>query len=113
MSRFPILFRGLLTGALLCAASPGLARGGQDDDEGLARKLLAAAEKYSDLQEVTAKYGRRAEIALTILQDEQARTNVVAEIRDMQSMIAAFPQNRRWWLADQQASRPFRRKQDR
>jgi hypothetical protein len=101
MNRLAIPFHAMLAGALLSAWSPDQARGDQDDDERLARRLVAAAEKYGDLREVTAKYGRRAEIALAILQKEQERADLVAAIRDMNTEIATFPQNRRWWLVEQ------------
>jgi hypothetical protein len=103
MSRFLMLICGFLAGALVSVACPGPARGDEGGDNRLARKLITAAEKQSDLQEVTAKYGRRAEIALTILQDEELRANLVAEIRDMNSVIATFPATRRGWLAEHQA----------
>ncbi len=99
MSRFPILVGGLLAGALIGVASVGPARGDEDSDERLARRLLTAAEKHAELREVSAKYGRRAELALTILQDEYVRSNLVAHIRDMNTEIAGFPP-RKWWLAD-------------
>jgi hypothetical protein len=102
MSRFSILLHGLLTSTMLWLTSPGPARGDQEDDDRLARRLVTAAGKYSDLHEVKARYGRRAEIALTILHDERVRMNLVTEVRDMQTVIATFPQNRRWWLGDQQ-----------
>ena len=51
---------------------------------------------------MTERYGRRAEIALTILHDEEVRLNLVTEIRDMNTVIAGFPP-RKWWLADHQA----------
>ncbi len=101
MSRIPILFCGLVAGALVWVASLGLARADQDDDQRLARQLLTAAETYAELLEVTVKHGQRAEIALTILQKDQERANMNARIRDMNSMIADFPQNRRWWIMEQ------------
>ena len=102
MSRFDILICGVLAGALVGAALPGPARGDENGDDRLARKLITAAEKQSDLQEMTERYGRRAEIALTILHDEEVRLNLVTEIRDMNTVIAGFPP-RKWWLADHQA----------
>jgi hypothetical protein len=100
MSRSCLLFLGLLTGSLFVAASPGLARGDEDDDERLAKQLVAAAEKYDELQEVTVKHGRRAELALTILQGEQTLAVMNARIQDMNNVIDGFPP-RRWWVKDQ------------
>jgi hypothetical protein len=100
MSRSCLLFLGFLTGTLFTAAAPGLARGDEDDDERLAKQWVAAAEKYDELQEVTVKHGRRAELALTILQEEQALAALNARIRDMDTVIASFPP-RRWWIKDQ------------
>jgi hypothetical protein len=103
MARFVTLWCGVLIGGMICAASPAWARGDDDDDERLARRLLGAAEKHAELRDVSAKYGRRAELALTILRDEHVRAELHAHIRDMNTTIADFPANRRWWLAEHQA----------
>ena len=52
---------------------------------------------------MVAKHGQRAEIALTVLQKERYRAELHAEIRDRQSVIDDFPQNRRWWSMEQHA----------
>jgi hypothetical protein len=49
--------------------------------------MLTAAEKYTELQEVTVKYGRRAEIALTILQEQQSVRGLACEPRIMKRFI--------------------------
>jgi hypothetical protein len=100
MSRSRLRFLGLLGGALLAAASPGLVRGDQEDDDRLAKQWLVAVEKYDERQDVVIKHGRRAEFALTILQQEQALAELDATIRDMNTVIAGFPP-RRWWIKDQ------------
>ena len=100
MSRSLLPFFGLLTGVLLAAASPGLAGGDQDDYGRLSGQWLAAVEKYAERQEAVAKHGRRAELALTILQEEQALAALDATIRDMNTVIDSFPP-RRWWIKDQ------------
>ena len=63
MSRFSILNRVLLAGALLSAASPGHARGDQADDDRLAKKLAIMASKYYEYQEAETTYGVMAEKA--------------------------------------------------
>ena len=103
MSHLLLFRRGLMAGVLMCAASAMPARGGVDDADRLAKRLLTTAEKLSDLQETKAKYGRRAEIAWTILQDQKMRNDVNARRRNMDSVIATFPQNRRWWVMEQWA----------
>jgi hypothetical protein len=102
VSRSRLQVLGLVAVALLAVASPGLARGDQEDDQRLAKQLLTALEKYNERQEVMVKHGRRAEIALTILQREQGLADLDATIRDMNTVIANFPQNRRQWIKDQE-----------
>lgn len=111
MNRFPNLFRGLLAGALVCAASPGPVRGDQDDDERVARRLLDAAEKYLGLKDVEARYGRRAELALAIFEKEQLRAELHTQVRSMNIEIGGWYQNRRLWLSEQWSY--FRLKQER
>jgi hypothetical protein len=100
MSRSHLPLLALLTGALLAAASPGLAQSDPDEEQRLAKQWLAAVEKYDERQEAVIKHGRRAELALTILQQEQAMAELDATIRDMNTVIASFPP-RRWWIKDQ------------
>jgi hypothetical protein len=102
MSPRPMLFPGLLSVALVCVQAPDRVRGEQADDTRLAKRLINAAEKYSELQDVVARHGQRAEIALTVLQKERYRAELHAEIRDRQSVIDGFYQNRRWWSTEQQ-----------
>jgi hypothetical protein len=102
MNRFRIVMGGFLAGVLIGVASPGPVRGDEDEDERLARRLVTAAERHAELREAGAKYGRRADLALTILQDEQVRANLHAHIRDMNTTIADFPP-RKWWLAEHHA----------
>jgi hypothetical protein len=100
MSRSHLPVLGLLTGALLAAASPGLAQSDPDEEKRAAKHWLVALETYDELQDVVVKHGRRAELALTILQQEQALAELNATIRDMNTVIASFPP-RRWWIKDQ------------
>ena len=101
MKRFLSLGGGLMVGVVLCAAVAGPARGDEGDDDPLAKQLLAAAEKHDELGDAKARYGQRAEIALEILEREDVRIDLLARIRDMNSMIATFPQNRRLWVVEQ------------
>jgi hypothetical protein len=103
MSGFPIFRCGLLVGVILSVASAGPARGQQDDDDRLAKQLLTAAEKYSEAQDAKARYGQRAEIALTILQGQEMRNDLNAQIRNMNAAMSSFPQNHRLWTAEQWA----------
>jgi hypothetical protein len=103
MSGFPIFRCGLLVGVILCVASAGPARSQQEDNDRLARQLLTAAEKYAESQDAKARYGRRAETALTILQGQEMRNDLNAEIRNMHATMSSFLQNHRLWTAEQWA----------
>lgn len=101
MKRLPVLGGGMVTAAVLWAAWAGPVRGDEGNDDGLARQLLAAAGKHADLQEVTTRYGRRAELALAILEREQYQVELQAEVGNMNTVIATYPQSRRRWLVEQ------------
>jgi hypothetical protein len=54
MNRFRIVLGGVLIGV----AFPGPARGDEDDDERLVRRLVTAAERHAELREAAARYDR-------------------------------------------------------
>jgi hypothetical protein len=95
---------------MLCVASPSPARGDDDDDRRLARRLLDAGEKYLGLKEVEARYGRRAELAQAIFEKEQQRAELHTQVRSMNIEIGGWYQNRRLWLSEQWSY--FRLKQE-
>jgi hypothetical protein len=103
MNRFSILFHGLLAGVLLSAASPGRARGDEVGDNRLAEKLAAAASKSFEYDDAQGRYGVMAEIAQTMLQKREQRADLIVDIRNLNSVIALYPQNRRMWLVEQWA----------
>lgn len=101
MSRFSFFVRAAMATTLISAASSGAARADRDRDEALARKLATAASAFFDHEDATARYRETAEIAQEILLRRQHKTNLIAQIRDANSQMAVFPQNRLLWLAEQ------------
>jgi hypothetical protein len=103
MSRSSILLHVLMAGTLLCAATPGPARGDQGDDLRLARKVVTAASKSFEYDDAMARYGTMAEIAQRMLQNREQRADLMVGIRNANAEIAVYPQNRRQWIPDQWA----------
>lgn len=103
MRRFLACGGGMGVGVVIWAALAVSACGDETDEDRLAKRLLTAAEKHAELQDVVARYGQRAQMAQEILWGQETRIDLVAQIRNLDAMMSGFPQNRRLWLPDQWA----------
>jgi len=86
----------ILVCASPCAMLPAPAHGDQGGSDRLAKQLPTPAEKYAEFQEVVAKLSRSAEIALTVLLEDQMRNDLAALIRDKQIVRARIGAAATW-----------------